>query len=384
MKSCKPTLTAGVHRSHKTPGSKHIRKVMLSLDLAESDAFGADRCTPPLPVLTAFGDDPLHRFHLPRGRFDIARLAREFSSRIVRSDSGHSMDPSGEEQGGWRTVLFHLKGYGAWLHYENGSINTYAATRRKAMLLALKMERYLLKEKPTGGSFHLISNCGGMIDTEKVELDADTILSDEDLMLHYGPDAPDWFRDFQKKLTDNKTSLNIFQGVPGVGKTSAIRHLLGVLKKTHRAYYVPPSAVDVIASSSFVGFWQSQQIQHRGKQFLLIIEDAEQALLARSGGSGASLVSSALGLTSGLLGDFVRINVLASINCRYDDIDSALKRPGRLLCYKEFPLIGHERAQRLAAKIGRTLPPKKEYTLAEIYHSDAAPEQDARIIGFAA
>jgi len=52
------------------------------------------------------------------------------------------------------------------------------------------------------------------------------------------------------------------------------------------AYYVPPSAVDVIASSSFVGFWANQQIQHRGKQFILILEDAEQALLARSGEPG--------------------------------------------------------------------------------------------------
>jgi len=85
-----------------------------------------------------------------------------------------------------------------------------------------------------------------------------------------------------------------------------------------------------------------------------------------------------------MLGDFVRLQVLATINCRFADIDAALRRPGRLLAYREFPLIAHDRARKLAAKHGRTLPPKKEYTLAEIYDADAAPGQDPRIIGFAA
>jgi hypothetical protein len=385
MTSRKPITTARVHRSkyHRLIKGLH-RKVLLNLDLSEIDSFGANRCTPPLPVLTEFGDQPLHRFRLPRGRFDAARLAKDFASRIVRSDSMPGGDTDDEEQDGWRSILFHFKGFGAWLHFENGSVSTYAGTRLKAMRLALKMEKYLLREKETGGKFHLISNGGMGIETECVTLDAETVLSDEDLCLHYGPDAPQWFADFERKITEKKTGLSIFQSIAGCGKTSAIRHLLGKLKKTHVAYYVPPSAVDVIASSSFVSFWSNQQSQHKGKQFISILEDAEQAMLARSGGAGASLVSSLLNLTSGMLGDFVRLQVLATINCRYEEIDSALTRPGRLLTYREFPLIGHERAHRLATKLGRSLLPKSEYTLAEIYNGEAPHHQKSKIIGFAA
>jgi hypothetical protein len=85
-----------------------------------------------------------------------------------------------------------------------------------------------------------------------------------------------------------------------------------------------------------------------------------------------------------MLGDFVRLQVLATINCRYEEIDRALTRPGRLLAYREFPLIGHERAHRLATKLGRSLLPKSEYTLAEIYNGDAPHHQESKIIGFAA
>ena len=386
MTSRNTRLTAGVHYSRRHHLLRRHRKVMLNLDLGETPAFGGDRSTPPLPVLAEFGSDPLHRFALPRARFDVDRLAKDCASRIVRSDSSQGCRGADHgEQDGWRSILFHFKGYGAWLHYDgHGGFSTYASTRRKAMRLALKLERYHLPEKESGGTFHLISNSGMGIETESVTLDADTILSDEDLRLHYGDDATDWFADFQRKITEKKTGLSIFQSVPGCGKTTAIRHLLGVLRKSHVAYYVPPSAVDVIASSSFVGFWANQQIHHRGKQFILILEDAEQALLARSGGVGASLVSSLLNLTSGMLGDFVRLQVLATINCRFEDIDPALRRPGRLLAYREFPLIAYDRARKLAAKHIRTLPPKNEYTLAEIYNADAAPVQDPRIIGFAA
>lgn len=385
MKTKPPLATAGIHRSKNRPSKKHVRKVMMNIDLAETEAFGADRHTPPLPVLMEFGCDPLHRFRLPRGRFDVARLAKECASRIFRSDCMPASKTDSEGDEGWKSILFHFKIFGAWLHYDGyGGFSTYAATHRKAMRLALKLERYSLPEQETGGTFHLISSSGMGIETESVTLGVDTMLSDEDLSLHYGPDAPQWFVDFETKITEKKTGISIFQSIPGCGKTSAIRHLLGKLKKTHVAYYVPPSAVDVIASSSFVSFWSNQQTQHKGKQFILILEDAEQALLARSGGSGASLVSSLLNLTSGMLGDFVRLQVLATINCRYEEIDSALTRPGRLLAYRDFPLIAHERAQRLASKLGHTLPPKKEYTLAEIYNGDAPQQESSKIIGFAA
>lgn len=387
MKSNKPVTTVGIHLSTARPSKKRVRKVMLNLDLAETDAFGADTCTPPLPVLTAFADGPLHRFSLPRGRFDIDRLARQFASRIVRSDS-RMAGKADEDQEGWRSVLFHLKGYGAWLLYENGKICTYAPTRRKAMLLALKMERYLLKDKETGGSFELISFDGGTIDTETVTLGMETILDDRILSLHYGDDFPDWSREYEQLITAKKSGLSILDGPPGTGKSSYIRHLMGRLKSTHRFFFVPPGVIDVVSNSSFVSFWSRQQMSHKGRQFVLVLEDAEAALMKR-GGDNHSLVSSLLSVTDGLLGDFLKLQVICTINCKYQDIDPALRRAGRLVCSYHFPRLSYSRACHIASQIGRPIPGKEEffegdYSLAELYNAAQTDHRENKIIGFAA
>ena len=58
MKTKKPLTTLGIHRSYKNPSKKSIRKVMMNLDLAETDAFGTDNCTPPLPVIAFYRGIP--------------------------------------------------------------------------------------------------------------------------------------------------------------------------------------------------------------------------------------------------------------------------------------------------------------------------------------
>ena len=388
MKTKKPLTTLGIHRSYKNPSKKSIRKVMMNLDLAETDAFGTDNCTPPLPVIAFYGADPLHRFILPRGRFDITRLTKQCASRIVRSDTRPGGNSDSEDQDGWRSVLFHFKIYGAWLHYQNGKISTYAATRRKAMRLALKMERYLLKEKVTGGSFELISVEGGSIDTETVSLGVETILDNRLLSLHYGEEFPDWCKDYQERLSTKKSGLSILDGPPGTGKSSFLRHLMGKLKSSHRFYFIPPGVIDVVSNSSFVSFWSRQQLSNKGRQFVLILEDAEAALMKRAG-DNHSLVSSLLNVTDGLLGDFLKLQVICTINCKYQDIDPALRRPGRLIAHRHFARLSYSKASMLADKIHRPLPSKEEFfkedfSLAEIYNSDAVPEAESRIIGFAA
>ena len=388
MKTKKPLTTLGIHRSYKNPSKKSIRKVMMNLDLAETDAFGTDNCTPPLPVIAFYGADPLHRFILPRGRFDITRLTKQCASRIVRSDTRPGGNSDSEDQDGWRSVLFHFKIYGAWLHYQNGKISTYAATRRKAMRLALKMERYLLKEKVTGGNFELISVEGGSIDTETVSLGVETMLDDRVLSLHYGEEFPVWCKDYQERLSTRKSGLSILDGPPGTGKSSFLRHLMGKLKSSHRFYFIPPGVIDVVSNSSFVSFWSRQQSSNKGRQFVLILEDAEAALMKRAG-DNHSLVSSLLNVTDGLLGDFLKLQVICTINCKYQDIDPALRRPGRLIAHRHFARLSYSKACILADKIGRPLPSKEDFfkedfSLAEIYNSDAVPEPESKIIGFAA
>ena len=80
-----------------------------------------------------------------------------------------------------------------------------------------------------------------------------------------------------------------------------------------------------------------------------------------------SLVSALLNISDGLLGNFLKLQVICTINCKSNDIDRALLRPGRLLEHRIFPRFSYEHAQRLASEKGITLPQQVDYSLAEIF-----------------
>jgi hypothetical protein len=85
-----------------------------------------------------------------------------------------------------------------------------------------------------------------------------------------------------------------------------------------------------------------------------------------------------------MLADFLRLQIICTINCRATEIDSALLRPGRLLSHRIFGRLEHEHAARLASHLGKTLPGPGEYALAEIFANTIPTPKPHRPIGFAA
>jgi hypothetical protein len=59
-------------------------------------------------------------------------------------------------------------------------------------------------------------------------------------------------------------------------------------------------------------------------------------------------------------------------------------RPGRLVAHRIFPRLGAAEARRIAAKFGRQLPLRQDYSLAEIFNADERQEPEKPRIGFAA
>lgn len=62
-------------------------------------------------------------------------------------------------------------------------------------------------------------------------------------------------------------------------------------------------------------------------------------------------------------------------------------RPGRQKFFREFDLLSWEQASRLAEKLGITLPQRRPWSLAELYHFSTLPENQLgaarpRPIGF--
>jgi hypothetical protein len=246
----------------------------------------------------------------------------------------------------------------------------------------LNSRHRLLIPAPTGGDFHLIQQDGNNINCHTVTLPPETILSDESICLHYGSGIREWHRAFVKKLGEKLHGLSIFEGRPGTGKTCYLRHLVGVLKKSHRFYFIPTSTMGVLSKPEFIGFWADQHRIHANRRFVVILEDSDAALMIR-GSDNREQVSAILNLSDGMLADFLRLQLICTINCSTADIDPALLRPGRLLCHRVFERLDYPQAARLAESLGRKLPLARDYSLAEVFAGHGTDELNRPRIGFA-
>ena len=97
-------------------------------------------------------------------------------------------------------------------------------------------------------------------------------------------------------------------------------------------------------------------------------------------------MSHLLNIGDGFLGDFLRMQVVATTNSDFQELDPAVMRPGRLVGAREFRRLSREEAARLAQAKGLTLPDQPDYSLAEIYCERAQSDErlrQPRQIGFA-
>jgi len=177
--------------------------------------------------------------------------------------------------------------------------------------------------------------------------------------------------------------LTIFEGRPGTGKTFYLRHLMGELKESHRFYFIPTASMGVLSKPEFIGFWADQRLYHSDKMFVIVLEDSDGALMTR-GNDNREQVSALLNLTDGMLADFLRLQIICTINCSASDIDPALLRPGRLLCHRVFERLDYAQAARLAESLGRKLLQTRDYSLAEVFAGDETNENPRQRMGFAA
>ena len=102
------------------------------------------------------------------------------------------------------------------------------------------------------------------------------------------------------------------------------------------------------------------------------------------GSDNREQVSAILYLSDGMLADFLRLQIICTINCSTADIDPALLRPGRLLCHRIFGRLDYAHAVRLAEGLGRKLPQASDCSLAEVFAGHDTNEMPRPRIGFAA
>lgn len=369
----KPTLDGGDGRSPARTTAGVI------CDLANGSAFYPDQNTPPVPVMTAFGTGPLHQCRA-EGSWDLPRAVAEDSARLVRSFRSVRLKDDFRE---WEDVIFQL-GPQIFLCADERRIVTYAITAAEAENVAKEFtEKYGTPPKPCGGSFQLIHVGDREIGTVTVQLEATKMLTLAQLDLYYGEGFAEWHRVFEEDLRKADSCLSIFEGAPGTGKTSYLRHLLGALKDTHRFYFIPPATMRVLSDPRFLEFWANQRRIYSKQKLVVILEDSDAALMTRAS-DNREQVSAILNLSDGMLGDFLRLQIICTINCATADIDPALLRPGRLLCHRIFRRLDYSAASRLAESLGKTLPIGRDYSIAEVFAGEQSKDAIRPNIGFAA
>ena len=330
-------------------------------DLAECAPFSPGYKGPHVPVLAAFGGDRFHECRV-NGCFDLDRALAENSTTLFRSVHRLDADDSAKA---WDDLTFRF-GPRSFLYADETRVLGYAETAQDAERLVSKFsENYSKPPAPRAGCFYLIRT-GREISRELVLLGTETILDDQVFSLHYGSGSGEWHEGFIAKLRGSNHGVSIFEGPPGTGKTSYLRHLMGVLKETHRFYFIPPATMSVLSNPDFIGFWAEQRRRYADMQFVVILEDADAALMTR-GADNREQVSAILNLSDGMLADFLRLQIICTINCKAADIDQALLRPGRLLCHRVFHRLDYAQASRLAETLGWQLPVVQDYSLAEVF-----------------
>src|SRR5438094_2995810 len=104
------------------------------------------------------------------------------------------------------------------------------------------------------------------------------LLGDDQLKIHYGDDFLEWHQTWLERLRQRTSRVTVLFGPPGCGKTSFLRSLMARRSVTAVFYYLPVSEFDALSNPSFVSFWARETERYKGKQKIVIIEDAEDLL----------------------------------------------------------------------------------------------------------
>lgn len=131
--------------------------------------------------------------------------------------------------------------------------------------------------------------------------------------------------------------------------------------------YIPPHMANTLADPSFITFIMNYE------NCVLVIEDAENAIQARTGEYTSPAVSNLLNMSDGILGAALKLKIIATFNSPKSSIDEALLRPGRLIAEHYFDKLGVDEANTLLGHLNKDHVATEDMTLAEIYNVDNMP-----------
>jgi SpoVK/Ycf46/Vps4 family AAA+-type ATPase len=238
--------------------------------------------------------------------------------------------------------------------------------------LVKALSEYKVEQKKEEFEINIITS--GYHGLELKRLDIKPTKLDTDL--YYNDDFKEIDAIIRQRLNqDEDKGIILLHGLPGTGKTTYLRHLIGGLKK--KVLFVSPSVAGNLMNPDFI------DLLIDNPNAVLIIEDAENIIVDRKYNSNSS-VSNLLNLSDGLLSDCLNVQIICTFNNSLSMVDDALMRKGRLVAKYEFEKLTAEKAQRLSDHLGLQQIIKKPMTLAEVTNPDERAYQvkTENIIGF--
>jgi hypothetical protein len=309
-----------------------------------------------------------------QGRWDIAALLRDHRSALAHSSVEDEAAPPREFALAYDRLAFRFPedvfvfadaGYGDRTNLTVWAATPELARERFVTLRSKYLRRPKRRREPT--VFYIIKATRFGVDAEPIEVTGPRRVRETDLGLHYGGDFSEWAVQFIATLQSRPSGITILRGEPGTGKTSFIRYLIQKLRRSHRFYYLPVNQCNVLTSPELVEFWVGENERRAKFTKVVILEDAESLLMER-GSDNREHLSNLLNISDGLLGEFLRVHLLCTLNCEIARLDPAVTRSGRLLAYRDFRRLSAEEARRLALAKALQIRPQETYTLADIYN----------------
>jgi hypothetical protein len=321
-----------------------------------------------LPIYHHFG---LGNFYVQEIRdiWNWKLLFSRWGKRVIRSSFDNKLSLDQSQFLSCKLLLRYSEN--CFLYFEGRKLQVYSETPEEALLVIQEVCSTFRKRRSPKNSpcFHLLKFTKMGVESSSIPISQKRAFCASTLNLLYGETFGLWESETIKKLKISDMGMTLLQGEPGTGKTSFIRHLMAKLHKTHRFYVLPSAHFSMLSRPDMVSFWSHEMISYPHDKKVIILEDAESMLQKRSEGNHDT-VSNFLNIADGLLGEFLRMHLLCTINCDLDQLDPAILRHGRLHSHRKFHRLNKPQAERIAEHHGLSLSEQETYSLAEIFKPD--------------